>query len=87
MANNPSAIKRIRQTATKTEHNRNRVSQMRTSIKNYRKAVETGEGDLNELLRAAISEIDMTAAKGLIHRNKANRDKARLTKLMNTKEA
>ncbi|UUX34068.1 30S ribosomal protein S20 [Fundicoccus culcitae] len=87
MANNPSAIKRIRQTATKTEHNRNHISKMRTSIKNYRKAVETGEGDAQALLRSAISELDSAATKGLIHKNKAQRDKSRLTHLLNTQKA
>lgn len=82
MANNPSAKKRIRTTATRTEQNRAHVSAMRTAVKKFRSAVETGEGDLNELFKVASKEIDSAATKGLIHKNKAARDKSRLSKLL-----
>ncbi|WP_124057631.1 30S ribosomal protein S20 [Vaginisenegalia massiliensis] len=87
MANNASAIKRIRQTATKTDANRAHVAGMRTAIKRFRSAVENGEENVAELLNVAIKEIDSAASKGLIHSNKAARDKSRLSKLMNKKEA
>ncbi|MBK0347792.1 30S ribosomal protein S20 [Aerococcaceae bacterium zg-ZJ1578] len=82
MANNPSAIKRIRQTATKTDRNRAHVSAMRTAVKKFRSAVESGEGDLQELYKLAAKELDSAATKGLIHKNKAARDKSRLAKLV-----
>lgn len=85
MANNPSAKKRIRQTATKTENNRAHVSAMRTAIKRFRSAVEAGEQNVEELFRVAAKEIDSAATKGLIHRNKAARDKSRLARLLNAK--
>ena len=83
MANNPSAIKRIRQTATKTDRNRAHVSAMRTAVKNLRNAAASGEGDLNELYKVAAKAIDSTATKGLIHKNKASRDKSRLASKLN----
>ena len=39
MANNASALKRIRQNEFKSEVNRAHVAGMRTAIKNFRKAV------------------------------------------------
>lgn len=82
MANNASAIKRIRQTATKTERNRAHIASMRTAVKKFRNAAETGEGDLQALYKLASKELDSAATKGLIHKNKANRDKSRLAKLL-----
>ena len=82
MANNPSATKRIRQTATKTESNRAHVSAMRTAVKRFRSAVEAGEANVEELFRLAAKEIDSAATKGLIHKNKAARDKSRLARLL-----
>lgn len=87
MANNPSAIKRIRQTAKKTEHNRKHVASMRTAIKNYRSAVENNESEAPALLQKAFKEIDSVATKGLIHKNKANRDKSRLSSLLKASKA
>lgn len=82
MANNPSALKRIRQNASKHEVNRAHLTGMRTAVKKFRNAVETGEGNKEELFQAAVKEIDSTATKGLIHENKANRDKSRLSLLL-----
>ena len=82
MANNPSAKKRIRQTATKTESNHAHVSAMRTAVKRFRSAVEAGEANVEELFRLAAKEIDSAATKGLIHKNKAARDKSRLARLL-----
>ncbi|MDO4432220.1 MAG: 30S ribosomal protein S20 [Aerococcaceae bacterium] len=82
MANHKSAKKRIRTTATRTEQNRAHVSAMRTAVKKFRSAVETGEGNLQDLFKLAAKEIDSAATKGLIHKNKAARDKSRLSKLL-----
>lgn len=82
MANNPSAIKRIRQTATKTDRNRAHISGMRTAVKNLRNAAAAGEENLEALYKLAAKELDSAATKGLIHKNKAARDKSRLAKLV-----
>ena len=82
MANNKSALKRIRQDVRKSESNRAHVAGMRTAIKNFRNAVETGEGNAQDLFKLAVKEIDSTANKGLIHKNKAARDKSRLSGLL-----
>lgn len=62
---------------------------MRTTVKKVRAsaaAVPSGEktiDDAKSALLLAVKKIDQSAAKHLIHRNKAARDKSRLTKLIN----
>lgn len=82
MASSKSAIKRARQNSIKETRNTSQISKMRSSIKNFRLAVETGEENSNELFTKAIKEIDISASKGLIHANKANRDKSKLASLL-----
>lgn len=82
MANTTSAMKRARQTEKITSRKRTQVTALRTSIKKVRQAVETGEGDAQALYQEAIKAIDSAASKGLIHHNKASRDKSRLAKLV-----
>jgi small subunit ribosomal protein S20 len=53
---------------------------MRTAVKKFEKAVEADADNKQELLVAATREIDVVSAKGLIHQNKANREKSRLAK-------
>ncbi len=43
-------------------------------------AAEAGDENVTELYQAATKAIDMAETKGLIHKNKANRDKSRLSK-------
>lgn len=82
MANTTSALKRVRQTEKVTSRKRAQISSLRTAIKKVRVAVETGEGDVQALHQAAVKAIDSAASKGLIHHNKASRDKSRLAKLV-----
>jgi len=52
---------------------------VRTHIKKFYKAVETGEVETSqEAFRVACSRIDRSAQKGLQHRNKAARLKSRM---------
>ena len=46
--------------------------------KKFEAAVAEGAENAEELLRAAHKAIDGAASKGLIHKNKASRDKSRL---------
>ena len=72
MANIKSAIKRAELNVKQNEKNSAQKSAMRTAIK----AFEANPSE--ELYRAASSAIDKAETKGLIHKNKASRDKARL---------
>lgn len=77
MANIKSQIKRNRQNEAARLRNKAVRSELRTRRKNA--VSEAGTGT-DEALRLAIKRIDMAAAKGVIHKNKAARDKARLVK-------
>ena len=84
MANTKSAEKRNRQNASRRERNRSKKSTMRTAIKRVRTAVAAEDAEnAREALARAVSIIDATAAKGVIHPNAAARYKSRLTRHVN----
>lgn len=85
MANTLQAKKRIRQTATKTDTNRRRVSRIRTSVKKVDAAIEAGDK------KAAIAafaeakpEIARGVTKGVFQKNTASRKISRMQKRINT---
>lgn len=53
---------------------------MRTAIKKFEEAVVAGADNVDALYKEAEKAIDMAETKGLIHKNKAARDKSRLSK-------
>jgi small subunit ribosomal protein S20 len=73
MANTKSAAKRARQTQRRTLRNRPVLSRIRTLSKNS----GTPNAQTKDI-RALISAVDKAAKRGIIHRNAANRRKARL---------
>lgn len=89
MPNTDSAKRALRKMQRRRVKNRNERSALRTSVKKVRvtaAAASTGSAkveDAKSLLQLAIKRIDQSAAKHLIHANKAARDKSRLTKLIN----
>ena len=77
-----SAIKRVRTSSKAKEANISKKSAMRSAIKKFEVAAETGAKNTEELYRTASSYIDKAKSKGIIKANKAARDKSRLaTKL------
>ena len=84
MANHKSALKRIRQTQKRQDRNVAVRSRMRTIVKKFRNAIEAGEADADEKLRAAEGEIRKAASKGLIPARRASRTISRLAKSLNT---
>jgi small subunit ribosomal protein S20 len=76
MANTKSASKRARQTTTRTLRNRSIVSGLRRLQKKVTGATTQDEGGLRKL----VSAVDKAAKRGTIHRNAANRRKARLNR-------
>lgn len=80
MPNHKSAEKRMRQNEKRRKNNRSNRGRVRTSIKNLRSALSSGNaGDVKELLPATISTIDKAVQKGVLHKNAAARYKSRLT--------
>ena len=84
MANTRSAIKRIRSSARKREHNQVFRSRTRTFINKTRRLIAEGKiEEAREQAQLAISALDKAVAKGIIHKNKAARCKSRLMKRLN----
>ncbi len=77
MANSKSAAKRSRQTATRSLRNRSVL----TRLRKMNKAIASNTAEKDQTAeRALISAVDKAAKRGMIHRNAANRRKARLNK-------
>lgn len=88
MAHHKAALKSIRQTKIRSEHNRFFKSTMRTYIKRTRKLIEMNNlEEARTLMPKTHSIIDRCASKGIIHRNTANRYKARLSAGLNRQAA
>lgn len=85
MANIRSQIKRNRQNETRRQRNKTVRSEMKTRVKQAGAAAGTDEAP--EALRMAIKRIDKAASKGVIHKNKAARDKSRLVKRLAAAES
>lgn len=84
MANHKSAIKRAKQNEKRRLRNRIRKTQMKNAIKSVEKALASSSTDqATESLQKAISVIDKTASKGVIHKNMAARKISRLTRKVN----
>lgn len=83
MPNIESAIKRVRTTERSNQKNSEQMSAMRTAIKKFEKAVAANSADAADLFKEASRAIDMAQSKGLIHKNKASREKSRLASKLN----
>lgn len=83
MANHKSALKRAKQSEVRRLRNRARKTRMKNVIKSLEDALRSNPELAQERLRDAISTIDRTAQKGVIHRNKAARKISRLTSRVN----
>lgn len=84
MPNIKSAKKRVKTDAIKKERNKDKVASMRTAIKKVKLASKQGDAKLaEENLKVANKKIDTAVKSGLVHKNKAARDKSKLTKAVN----
>lgn len=84
MPNIKSAKKRVKTDAVKKERNRDKIASMRTAIKKVRLASKQGDKNLaEENLKVANKKIDKAVKSGLVHKNKAARDKSNLSKTVN----
>ncbi|MBQ3033839.1 MAG: 30S ribosomal protein S20 [Deferribacterales bacterium] len=87
MAHTLSARKRIRQSEKRNLINRSNKSRMKTYVKKYTKALETGAENTEALLKEAVSVIYKTARKGAIAKKQASRRVSRLTLKFNAAKA
>ena len=80
MPNHKSAEKRVRQNEKRRQINRGNRTKVRTYIKKVRAALDSGKADeIQSVLPDAISVIDKSVQKGVLHKNAAARYKSRLT--------
>ncbi len=80
MANSAQARKRARQAVKCREHNVSLRSKLRTAIKRLKKVIEAGDkSGIEVIFNKTASTIDSIADKGIIHKNKAARQKSRLS--------
>ena len=87
MANVKNAKKKIKQINKVTLENQQLKSTVKNAIKETDKAVAAGNKERAEdRLKLAIKSLDNAKVKGLVHKNKVDREKSRLTKKVNTME-
>ena len=80
MANHFSALKRARQTESRTVRNRANTSRLRSSLREFRESLAKGDKKAAEqLFRQTVSALDKAIQKGVIHKNTAGRYKSRLS--------
>ena len=91
MANHVSALKRARQTVSRTDVNRANRTRVRTSLRALREALAKGDKKAaQEQYRVTVSALDKSVQKGVLHSNTVSRYKSRLNtrlKAMSTAKA
>ena len=80
MANTAQARKRARQNDVQRERNMAQRSEYRTAVKKVRKAILAGDKSAAQAaLNLSMSTMDSIADKKIVHKNKAARQKSRLS--------
>ena len=88
MANHFSALKRARQTETRTQRNRSNNSRLRSALRDLREALTKGDKSAAEqIFCKTVSALDKAIQKGVLHENTGNRYKSRLTLAYNAVKA
>ena len=81
MANIKSQIKRNRTNEKARLRNKATKSSLKTSVKKFRTAVESGDVDAaTAALKDASRDLDKAASKGIIHKNQAANRKSAMAK-------
>jgi small subunit ribosomal protein S20 len=87
LANIKSQIKRNRQNIKRRARNRVVRGNFRSALRKARLAIESGDVEqANTAAQAATKALDKAAAKGVIHKNKAARQKSRLMQRLHSME-
>jgi small subunit ribosomal protein S20 len=84
LANHKSAIKRARQNEVRRLRNKGYKSRTKKAIKELRIAIkDNSPEDAQQGLKDAISILQKTASRGVIHKNQASRKISRLSRQVN----
>jgi len=88
MANTKSAKKAARQTVKRTERNKSRRTQLRSSVRKVEEAIATGDkAAAQAALKDAEPVLARTAQRGILHRKTASRKVSRLAKRIRALES
>ena len=88
MAQSLQAKKRAKQNAKSRTTNRARKSQVKTKIKHFEEALDSGDvAAATEQLRLVTKKLDKTASTSTMHKKTASRKKSRLAKRLNSLKA
>ena len=82
MPNIKSAIKRVKVSEKKALQNRMVKTKVKTAVKKFNAELAASPATASAHYSATTSAIDKAAVKGIMHKNTANRKKARLAKQM-----
>jgi small subunit ribosomal protein S20 len=83
MANTKSALKRVRQTATRTQHNRSVKTSIKTKMRKLRGLIDAKDAEnARKAFEDLSSRLDKAAKTGVIHPNKADRKKSQYNKAL-----
>ncbi|MGY6498494.1 MAG: 30S ribosomal protein S20 [Microcella sp.] len=81
MANIKSQIKRIKTNLKAQERNKAVKSELKTAVRNTRKAIAAGDKEAATVaLKTASKKLDKAASKGVIHQNQAANRKSAMAK-------
>ncbi len=81
MANIKSQLKRIKTNAIRTERNKAVKSELRTWIRKFKIAAESGDAAATAAaLKVASTKLDKAVTKGVIHKNNAANKKSSMAK-------
>ena len=81
MANIKSQLKRIKTNALRTERNKAVKSELRTFIRKFKTAADSGDASATSAaLKVASTKLDKAVSKGVIHKNQAANKKSAMAK-------
>lgn len=84
MPNIKSAEKRVKVIKAKTLKNKMFKSQLRTVVKKYASALESGnKTEAAEAYKLAVKKVDQAVARNIMHKNTAARKKSQFTRRLN----
>jgi len=81
LANHASALKRARQNEVKRVRNKSYKTRVKKAVKEVKTAITANSAEqAQQSFREAVSIIQKTASKGVIHKNQASRKVSRLAR-------
>ncbi len=84
MANHKSALKRARQNEVRRVRNKSYRTKVKKAVRDVRSALENKSVEqAQESFRTAVSVIQQTVSRGIIHSNQASRKISRLARQVN----